>query len=88
MLSSGPASTDPSVAPDTTFTSCFTEHEVGAQALMTASAMHLNHRRVDAFHIGGDVQAWNLGPAQVCPNWGKGGESTVQAQVSPHSLLA
>lgn len=45
----------------------------GARALMTALTMHLNHHRVDASHIGGDVQTWNLGPAQVFPDWGKGG---------------
>lgn len=46
---------------------------MGAQALIKASTVRLNHRRVVPFHIGEDVQAPSLEPAKVCPDWGQGG---------------
>lgn len=69
MLSSGPASPDPSVVHDTAFTSCCIEH----QALVKALIMHLNHRRVHATHVGGEVQACTLASAK--PRLGGGREA-------------
>lgn len=43
-LSTGPASTGPSVAQDTAFTSCFPERKVGTEALMKALLLRLNLR--------------------------------------------